>query len=243
MSDLEESAKNLLRRWSRRKREAETRGADDTEPRLREGTAIDASAASRASPQNEADLPPFDPAILPPIESITVASDIRAFLAPGVPEELTRAALRRVWISDPTIRDFVGIAENQWDFTCSDGVPGFGSLELTPELRRMVARLIDDAPGPITPQQHANAPHDEQIAEISGELPPPPTTQAPSEGDAKVERSEARIDRIRAEAAPAESVHVVPQDRNSDAALQKSTSGGAGSPRSAHRRHGGAVPT
>ena len=31
-------------------------------------------------------------------------SDIRAYLAPGVPAELTRAALRRAWLADPTIR-------------------------------------------------------------------------------------------------------------------------------------------
>ena len=68
------------------------------------------------------------------------------FFAPGVPAELTRAALRRAWVTDPAIRDFIGIAENQWDFTKPDGVPGFGSLELTPELRRMVAQLVGDAP-------------------------------------------------------------------------------------------------
>jgi hypothetical protein len=44
-------------------------------------------------------------------------------------------------VSDPNIRDFVGIAENQWDFTKPDGVPGFGPLELTAELHRMVAEL------------------------------------------------------------------------------------------------------
>ena len=44
------------------------------------------------------------------IESITADTDIRAFLAPGVPVQLTRAALRRVWETDPAIRDFVGLA-------------------------------------------------------------------------------------------------------------------------------------
>ena len=124
---------------------------------------------SRAAAQSEADLPAFDPATLPPIESITATSDIRAFLAPGVPEELTRAALRRAWVTDPTIRDFIGLAENQWDFTKPDSVPGFGSLELTPELRRMVASLVGDAPG----ANHAargtlDAERAEQIAEMSG---------------------------------------------------------------------------
>ena len=85
---------------------------------------------------------PFDLASLPPIESITGASDIRAFLAPGVPPELTRAALRRVWTADPAIRDFVGLAENAWDFNAPGAIAGFGSLEMTDELRREVMRMV-----------------------------------------------------------------------------------------------------
>ena len=59
---------------------------------------------------------PFGAAILPPIGSIGAASDIRPFLAPGVPVDLTRAALRRAWSTDPAIRDFIGLSENSWDF-------------------------------------------------------------------------------------------------------------------------------
>jgi hypothetical protein len=78
----------------------------------------------------------FDAATLPPIESIGAASDIRPFLAPGVPVDLTRAALRRAWSTDPAIRDFIGLSENSWDFNAPDGIPGFGSL--TPQrLARM----------------------------------------------------------------------------------------------------------
>ena len=57
----------------------------------------------------------------------------------GVPADLTRAALRRVWTADPAIRDFVGLAENAWDFTEPDAMPGFGPLEATDEVRRMIA--------------------------------------------------------------------------------------------------------
>ena len=46
------------------------------------------------------------------IDPISPATDLAAFLKPGVPVELTRAALRRAWISDPTIRDFVGLSED-----------------------------------------------------------------------------------------------------------------------------------
>ena len=70
----------------------------------------------------------FDPASLPPVESISGSTDIRSFLLPGVPAALTQAALRRAWTTDPAIRDFIGIADNQLDFTDPTGIPGFGPL-------------------------------------------------------------------------------------------------------------------
>src|SRR5262249_9075398 len=132
MSDREDSTENFMQRWSRRKRAANTPDQGETEPPRPEQ--VDAAADSSTSAESAPDLPAFDPPALPPIESITATSDVRAFLAPGVPEELTRAALRRAWMTDPTIRDFVGLAENQGDFTKPEGVPGFGPLELTEEL-------------------------------------------------------------------------------------------------------------
>src|SRR6202040_2459051 len=89
--------------------------------------------------------PPFDPLSVPSIESITADTDIRGFLAPGVPPELTRAALRRAWAADPKIRDFVGLADYDWDFNAPGSMAGFGSLEMTDELRRMAARIVGPA--------------------------------------------------------------------------------------------------
>jgi hypothetical protein len=57
-------------------------------------------------------------------------------LAPGVPPDLTRAALRRAWVADPKIHDFIGIAENQGDFTAVDAMPGFGPLGSPDDVRR-----------------------------------------------------------------------------------------------------------
>src|ERR1700723_2505215 len=65
---------------------------------------------------------------LPAIDSITATTDIRAFLKPGVPDGLKHAALRQAWATDPAIRDFVGIAENQWDFNDRTAMPGFGPM-------------------------------------------------------------------------------------------------------------------
>ena len=82
------------------------------------------AAPATASPAS----PAFDPASLPPLHSITLGTDIRSYLASSVPVELANAALRRAWVTDPAIRDFIGIAENQWDFNDPTAMPGFGPL-------------------------------------------------------------------------------------------------------------------
>lgn len=138
---------NFLARWTRLKREAERRDADKTASatapsRLAEG------APPEQVPTVAGAEPTVDLSALPPIDEITAATDIRAYLAPGVPAELTRAALRRAWLADPTIRDFVGIAENQWDFNDPNGIPGFGPLE---DAARLVAQLLGDEPWPTAP--------------------------------------------------------------------------------------------
>jgi uncharacterized protein DUF3306 len=138
MSDSE----SFVARWSRRKRQAaqddlsRDPSADATPETQIAGPPPDATPASSDPP------PVFDVASLPPIESITAASDIRAFLAPGVPPELTRAALRRVWTTDPKIRDFVGMADYDWDFNMPGAVAGFGPLEMPDELRRELMRMV-----------------------------------------------------------------------------------------------------
>jgi hypothetical protein len=116
-------AETFLSRWSRLKRGA----AEDRD-----------TASTEDAPPADA----VDPASLPPIESITSGTDIRAFLQSGVPAELTRAALRRVWASDPAIRDFIGIAENQWDFTDPASIPGFGPLRETDDVASLMAQAL-----------------------------------------------------------------------------------------------------
>jgi Protein of unknown function (DUF3306) len=115
-----------LSRWSRLKREAFFKGQAAADQH-------DTPACS-AGPQDgqlEAGLDEglVGPEELPSVDTITVDTDIRAFLKSRVPAELTRAALRRAWSSDPAIRDFIGIAENQWDFNDPTAIAGFGPLQ------------------------------------------------------------------------------------------------------------------
>ncbi len=132
---------SFLARWARRKRGAARKAHDRTERQRRPGTTLPRIAAAPLPPEETQSL--FDPASLPPIESIGAGSDIRPFLSAGVPADLTRAALRRAWSVDPAIRDFVGLSENSWDFNAPGAMPGFGSLTAE-DVRRLVARVMDE---------------------------------------------------------------------------------------------------
>lgn len=71
-----------------------------------------------------AEDPPLDLSKLPKVDELTADSDIAAFMQKGVPEALKQLALRRMWSLDPAIRDFVEVAENQWDFNAQGGIYG-----------------------------------------------------------------------------------------------------------------------
>jgi hypothetical protein len=116
---------NVFLRWVRLKHEAKTTAQQA------EAVSTSVEAVAEQPGINAAMQEPFDPASLPSIGSITADADIVAFLESGVPTELRRAALRRAWTSDPAIRDFIGIAENQWDFNDPNGISGFGRLDAT----------------------------------------------------------------------------------------------------------------
>ena len=175
---------DFLRRWSRRKQEVQR--AAKVPP-----AAKAESGAPEPAPTEEAAKPPqpaFDPASLPSLESITAVSDISPFLRAGVPAELTRAALRRVWTADPAIRDFVGLSENAWDFTAPNAIPGFGSLELTEDVRAMIASTVEQIGAALEPRP-PNAPVKEAKAKDSSALNSDVTSAdapLPSLGDARL---------------------------------------------------------
>ena len=128
-------SENIMSRWSRMKQQSAGRPAP--EDVSSEAKPIDADAgnlnraAAAATATDSPASPAFDLASLPPLHSITAGTDIRSFLASNVPLDLTKAALRRAWVTDPAIRDFIGIAENQWDFNDPTAIPGFGPLGAT----------------------------------------------------------------------------------------------------------------
>ena len=148
---------DFLSRWSRRKRDARAEAETDAGKLTREQAASTDAGLPQATLPKQANLPTpaplqtdeskpediFDLSKLPSLDSIGPATDIRMFMQPGVPEALSRAALRRAWSADPGIRDFIGLAENSWDFTASDGMHGFGELDPA-DAKRLFAQLFSE---------------------------------------------------------------------------------------------------
>ena len=107
-------------------------------------TLVSALAVSQGANAQGIDL-----ATLPSIDSIAATTDIRPFLAPGVPQRTVRAALHRAWVVDRRIRDFRGLQENDWAFNDPSGVPGFGPLEPSGNAKLLVADIFSEPDGEV----------------------------------------------------------------------------------------------
>ncbi|MFM9942385.1 MAG: DUF3306 domain-containing protein [Hyphomicrobiaceae bacterium] len=188
-----DDGEGFLARWSRVKR-----GAVSVAPAVSQPGPPVADAAAATATDEE---PPVDLARLPKIEDLLPTSDITAFLKKGVPDELKRLALRKAWSLDPAIRDFIEVAENQYNWNAPDGVPGFGALDPGVDIEALLAqatgqiRAVAEAPtqpiavaqqqtgigevvspaafDPVNPEASAEAP-------VADATPLPDAPQAPS---------------------------------------------------------------
>jgi hypothetical protein len=147
---------SFLSRWSRRKQEA--RG-EEAQPRA---AAAPARAATPTTPACEPAK--VDIEKLPRIEDLDAGSDFTVFLQEGVPEHLKRLALRRAWALDPAIRDFIEVAENQYDWNAPGGVPGFGALEAGTDVEALVQRATGVSPEPTAVAADSGVPSPERIS-------------------------------------------------------------------------------
>jgi hypothetical protein len=163
------SDESFATRWSRLKRTtakaepAKSKSGDVPGPSKPEGKSEGADVLQPSPPSVTAQKPPFDPATLPPIDSIVAGTDIRDFLQSGVPAELAKAALRKAWLADPAIRNFIEMAENQWDFTDPGSIPGFGPMRADDDIADLVKQAMGRLPQPVEP------------APSSADIPPPST--------------------------------------------------------------------
>ena len=218
MSGAGSGGGSFLSRWSRRKRAAVAPvPAAPTPPE-----AIPLESVPPGAPAPPADrAPAFDPASLPPVESLTAGSDFAAFLREEVPAALRKAALRRAWSLDPAIRDFTGPADYAWDFNAIGSMPGF-SLDVPDDVERLLAQAVglDASPPQETVEEEAPP------LAIEAAAPPLPTPAMPE--DAPGAPLPVEADALGGEPAP----EVLPGPPSEIAESLP--------PR---RRHGGALPT
>ncbi|MEH2512615.1 hypothetical protein V1291_003969 [Nitrobacteraceae bacterium AZCC 1564] len=226
-------AENFASRWSRLK----ISRADEAPAPTNDGAGLPDGAGAVTGVQDESgnldcdELPEqvFDVTSLPSIDSITVETDIRAFLQTGVPEDLKRSALRRAWTTNPAIRDFIGIAENQWDFNDPNGLPGFGPLRDTDNVPMLVAQALGqfrNARASIDKVSASNAPSDETREVRASPL---------AKGDVK-----AGVEVL----SPAVAVQQSPIQTEHDISFAERGQTGSGEQEEVRRRrsHGGALP-
>jgi uncharacterized protein DUF3306 len=243
---------NFLERWSRRKTEAERQTPDSTRedvairvPEPKDDNKTSASAGDAAAQPDRSDKAPapadakptFDITSLPSLESITAATDVRAFLAPGVPAELTRAALRRAWTTDPAIRDFKGLAENDWDFTDPKAMAGFTDLPADYDVKKLIAQIFGEKDKAADPAAAA-----EPDLTVTAVQPPEQPREIASVEEAQPTAVEGPI-----EAGPAEAEQVAPAKadlvhRNNTVAAHNSNSTGEQEETKTRRMHGRALP-
>lgn len=79
----------------------------------------------------------------PQVQDLRPSHNLIAFMQPSVPWELRAAAMRRMWLIDPTIRDFVSPAlDYAHDYNTPGGAPGYALIEPSAEMIwEAVARL------------------------------------------------------------------------------------------------------
>jgi hypothetical protein len=206
------SEDSFLTRWSRRKAAAK---AEPLPEPAREDAAVRSEVEPEPAPEQAAEE--VDLSALPPLDSITSATDITAFLRKGVPQALRTAALRKAWTTDPAIRDFIGLSENSWDFNDPAGIPGFGPLEMSADqVRQMAAQLVGD------------------VREAAGKVVSAIEQAAPQrdEGEDLKTAEVGRTDPALADTASRQAVSAAPQHNDPEPS----------EPLSRPRSHGGALP-
>lgn len=211
------SGDSFLERWSRRKREAaDEHKSDGAEPAPEQAT--------QAADEIEADAELLDEkalAALPPVEEITAETDILPFLQRGIPTALKNAALRRMWLLNPAIRNHRDLAvDYAWDWNTPGGLPG-SSGTISPE---SVVRFLRSLGEPE---------EEEQQEQIVAEAPPPAQHAAPVDAPEDAEQPA----NTEQEAFPAIDVQPLPMQAERHVQVRAPTSPPM------RRRHGGATPS
>lgn len=230
MSEEEEGG--FLSRWSRRKREARVQELrpDAAPPATAPGAAPEAVPVAAEEP--------VDPAELPPVDSLTADSDFTTFMRKGVPTELKTAALRKLWLSDPAIRDYKTLADYDWDFNA----PGYGALLPTDDVKKLVDMVLKPRQPDPAPEAEAATVADVAALEVSAADMPvsqtPETVPEPAMPDTV---------RLTDPRQPVAELPVPSPAPRADSRLESERIGADAPPdgdrQFRKRRHGGAIPS
>ena len=176
MSDKDE---NFAQRWSRLKQQARE------EEKLTEAPPSDLPAkVDEPVAEEPKEEKPFDPASLPPVESLTKDSDYSQFMRPEVPEDLRQKALRRLWAADPVLSAPDALDMHTIDY---NAVPTFPEGLKT--LFRIGQGMLDEAEAKAADDEAASRRTKEGDAERNAAEDSPPDVAAQQQEVAKVKDS------------------------------------------------------
>ena len=161
-------SEKFLSRWSKRKLEEREKSAE-----------APVSPPAEAIPDDPDLVTPEEIAALPAVESVNSAEDLMIFLRKGIPVALRMAALRKLWVLDPEIRDFVGDARDYaWDWNVPGGVPVSGPLEPGTDVDSMVRKIFGEDE-PETARENVTAElKPAPVEEVQRRTPLPPEQPA-----------------------------------------------------------------
>ena len=222
MSDPEEGTGGFLSGWSRRKLAAKRKEAAPP-PADEEPEALPELELADAAPEEVEDAELI--AALPSLDDITAGFDIKPFLAKGVPAKLKNAAMRKLWLASPSVRDYVDPAvDYAWDWNAPGGVPGGGGILSEQSVAKMVKDLIGGSSKPEEAQAGEELAQDASAQDFAQETPPDFDDAAQDIPDA-----------------PSEPVRRTTKTEQPEMdAVQQATQRGDQAP--VPRRHGGAAP-
>jgi hypothetical protein len=141
-----------------------------------------------------------------------------------------------MWVADPKIRDFIGIAENQWDFTVQGATPGFDLAPPTGD----VARLVADIFNPKSADELAEQP--EGAADASRDMVSEPNEKAAPDHISVNAEDVPHRDANAAEQSETVRRTQIADSGTSPTALQQDDAPQDDSPPAVRRSHGGAMP-
>lgn len=202
----------FLKRWSRRKQEAQSglaTGAAGDEAPAQQAADEPAEPAEDIEAANRAAAEAID------LESLTYESDFSAFLKKGVPAALKNAALRKLWASSPVLANIDGLNDYDEDFRLGNQLGR--EFKTAWEVGRGYARKFEElqekaVKAPVAEEAAVAAPVDAALPPDDEAPPPGPAAQkdlgasgdrdAAASGTATADDSQAGPDEVREEEQP-----------------------------------------